>query len=459
MLPLYRLELGYLNEWIARAHRKPLVIRGARQVGKSTLVRLFAKEQQLDLIELDFEQKPENADLFNSKDPTIILALLSVKLGKDIDPKRTLLFLDEIQKTPSIIACLRYFYEQMPTLPVICAGSLLDLALADINFSIPVGRIDYLYLGPMSFQAFLLALGKKQLLDFIKNYKLSDILPLSLHQSLLDLLKIYYIVGGLPESVARYVATSSFIESERTKQALLQAYQEDFSKYASRSRQQHMRLLFHKIPRMLGEKFKYSNVSREEKSTTIKEALDSLSLARIITQVNHTDANGLPLGAEVNEKYFKIYFLDVGLGSSVLDLNILSFPIDQDLVLVNSGKISEQFIAQHLLHFRSLNESPALYYWHREVRSASAEIDFVVAFGGKVIPIEVKAGTSGSLKSLHYFLRDKDLNWGVRFCSQRPSVSSEQVTLSTGECRSYQLLSLPLYLVEELARFLSEVMI
>lgn len=454
MLSLYRFELDYLKNWLHRDKRKPLVIRGARQVGKSTLVHLFTKEQQLELIELDFEQQPELASLFESNEPILILSLLGAKLGRNINTQNTLLFLDEIQKTPQILTSLRYFYEKMPNLPVICAGSLLDLALANINFSIPVGRIEYLYLGPMSFQAFLLALGKTQLLDFVKNYQLSEELPLALHQNLLELLKIYYIVGGLPESVERYAATGNIFESERIKRALLSAYQEDFAKYASLAQQSRMRLLFNKIPKMLGEKFKYSNISREDKSTTIKEALTNLVLARIVTQVNHTDANGLPLGAEMNEKYFKTYFLDVGLISSVLDLNILSFPADQDLVLVNSGKVSEQFIAQHLLHFRQSYEPPSLYYWHREEKSSSAEIDFVISYQGKVIPVEVKAGRTGSLKSLHLFLKEKNLNLGVRFCSQQPSLTTEQISLPTGDLKQYKLLSLPLYLVEELSRFL-----
>ncbi len=453
---LHRFELQYLNDWLNRSNRKPLIIRGARQVGKSTLVQLFAKQQQLDLIVIDFEQIPENASLFNSNDPKTIINLISVRLNKDIDPKHALLFLDEIQKTPQIITCLRYFYEKMPELPVICAGSLLDLALTNINFSIPVGRIEYLYLGPMSFQAFLLAIGKKQLLEFIKNYQLQDELPIAIHQTLIEMLKIYFIVGGLPESVAQYAVNNNFIESQRIKSGLINSYQEDFAKYASVAQQQRMRLVFNKIPQILGEKFKYSNISREDKSTVIKEALNNLVLSRIINKVNHTNANGLPLGAESNEDHFKTYFLDLGLVTSILDLNILNFSSQEDLTIINSGKIAEQFIAQHLLYFHELYEDPKLYYWNREQKGSSAEIDFIVALNGKIIPIEVKAGSSGSLKSLHYFLNEKHLNLGVRFCSQKPSVLQEQRSLSLGGVVKYKLLSLPLYLVEELERFLQK---
>ena len=217
-----------------------------------------------------------------------------------------------------------------------------------------------------------------------------------------------------------------------------------------------MRLVFNKIPQILGEKFKYSNISREDKSTVIKEALNNLVLSRIINKVNHTNANGLPLGAESNEDHFKTYFLDLGLVTSILDLNILNFSSQEDLTIINSGKIAEQFIAQHLLYFHELYEDPKLYYWNREQKGSSAEIDFIVALNGKIIPIEVKAGSSGSLKSLHYFLNEKHLNLGVRFCSQKPSVLQEQRSLSLGGVVKYKLLSLPLYLVEELERFLQK---
>jgi uncharacterized protein len=458
MLSLYRLELEYLNTWIARERRKPIVIRGARQVGKSTLVRLFAKQQSLDLVELNFEQSPGDASLFVSNDPNKIIPLIGAHIDQDIIPKRTLLFLDEIQKTPEILISLRYFYEQMPELAVISAGSLLDIALVDLNFSMPVGRIEYLHLGPMSFQAFLLALNKQQLLEFIKNYKLGEEIPLAIHQKTLDLLKSYFIVGGLPEAVEQYAATKSFVEAERIKRDLISTYQDDFAKYASSSQQHRVRLIFNKAPRILGEKFKYSNINSEDKSTLIKEALDNLVLAKIINRVFHTNANGLPLGAEINEKQFKTYFLDVGLVVSALDLKISNFIDEKEVTLVNSGKIAEQFIAQHLLYFRSLGESPALYYWNREQKSSSAEIDFIVANNGKIIPIEVKAGTSGSLKSLHYFLQEKDLNLGVKFCSQKPSLTTEQVRLvakgKKAETKKYQLLTLPLYMVEELERLL-----
>src|SRR3990167_17101 len=252
---LYRFELDYLSTWLHRSNRKPLLIRGARQVGKSTLVRLLAEKESKQLVELDFENNPGLAELFESQDPNIILSLLSVQLGQNIQPQSVILFLDELQKTPQILGSLRYFYEKMPELAIIATGSLLDLVLNNIQFSMPVGRIEYLYLMPMSFEAFLIAVNQSHLVDFLTQYQLSQDIPAIIHQTLLNEVKRYFIVGGLPEAVAQYVKTGSFLDVERIKKSLFIGYQDDFSKYATRAEQERMCLLFNKIPRMLGEKF------------------------------------------------------------------------------------------------------------------------------------------------------------------------------------------------------------
>jgi uncharacterized protein len=450
---LERFELSYLHNWLKRPDRKPLLLRGARQVGKSTLVRELARQASLNLIELDFEKNPEYAELFKSNEPKTILSVLSAQFNQVISVDSTLLFLDEIQKTPQLLATLRYFYEKMPELAVIATGSLLDFSLRNINFSMPVGRIEYLYLMPMSFEAFLLATNKAQLLNFIRQYQLSDEIPASIHQSLLESVRIYFIVGGLPEVVSQYVISHNYADVERTKKNLVNAYQDDFSKYATIADQNRIRVIFNKIPRMLGEKFKYSHIDPEQKSTTIKAALDHLNLARIVYIVYHTDANGLPLGSEINEKRFKTFFLDVGLVASALNLNVLDFDQASDFTLVNSGKMTEQFVAQELLQYRECYEPPVLQYWMREKKSASAEVDFVISYQSQIIPIAVKAGATGSLKSMHYFLSEKNLPLGVRFCNQQPSLVNVK-TPTQSEVVSYQLLTLPFYLIGQLKRLL-----
>jgi predicted AAA+ superfamily ATPase len=450
---LHRTELDYLSNWLHRKDRKPLIIRGARQVGKSTLARLLAQKESKQLIEIDFEKNPEYAELFSSQEPETIINLLSVQLNKHISPSKSLLFLDEIQRTPELLKTLRYFYEKMPELAVISAGSLLDLTLKNINFSIPVGRIEYLYLGPLTFEAFLIATQNSKACEFLINYELNQEIPQAIHNKLLESVKNYFIVGGLPEAVAKYSDCKDFIEIERFKKSLITSYQEDFAKYASIAEQNRMRLIFQKIPRMLGEKFKYSHIDPEQKSSQIKTALEHLALARLINIIYHSAANGLPLDAEINEKHFKTYFLDIGLASSALDLNVLHFNNISDYSLVNSGKIAEQFIAQELLQLRKPYEQPNLHYWLREQKSSAAEVDFIIPFNGKIIPIEVKAGQSGSLKSLHYFLNEKKLNLAVRFCNQLPSLHNSTVQVANNSL-SYQLLTLPFYLVGQLKRLL-----
>lgn len=444
----YRSELEYLIDWIERSNRKPLIMQGARQVGKSTLVHLLAGKTSRHLLEIDFEKNPKYADLFKSQEPETILKLLAVQLNQSIDPNNSLLFLDEIQKTPEVLMSLRYFYEKMPSLPVIATGSLLDLALKEINFSFPVGRIEYFYLTPINFETFLLATKKEQQLDFIKQYTLHQEIPASIHHALLGLVKEYFIVGGLPAAVSDYVATGDFLNVDRTKKGLIIAYQDDFAKYALPPEQNRLRQIFNKVPRILGEKFKYTNINPEQKSTLLKKALDHLHLARVVHVVYHTDANGIPLGSEIKEKHFKTYFVDVGLVSSSVNLNILDFTEEQDFTLVNAGKIAEQFVAQELLQFRELYENPALYYWQREKKSSSAEIDFVIAHKNQVIPVEVKAGKSGTLKSLHYFVKEKNLPLGIRVCNQLPSLHDEA---------SFRLLTFPFYLIGQLKRLLENI--
>ncbi len=456
MTEIYRFALDDMAHWFKQSKRKPLVLRGARQVGKSTLVRMFANQQSLELLSLDFEKIPDLALLFESNEPKKILELLSNKFSRSINPNTTLLFLDEIQKTPQVLLSLRYFYEEMPNLAIVAAGSLLDLALKEINFSMPVGRISNMYLGPLSFKEFLRAMGHEQLMNFLTTYKLQEKINLAIHQQLLDLLKTYFIVGGLPESITSYSENNNIVGSEQAKQELIINYQDDFAKYATKSQQDRMRLIFNTVPKILGEKFGPSKINKEEKSIYVKEALEKLVLAKLITKVCKSDANGLPLGAELHQNFFKTYLLDVGLVATALDLNYFSFPKNEDLTLINSGKIAEQFIAQHLLNLRKSYEAPSLYYWVREQKSSSAEVDFVIAHQGAVIPIEVKAGACGTLKSLHLFLQEKKLPLGVRFSSQLPSITNETINIPRYVAHKYQLLSLPLYLVEEVYRLLSE---
>ncbi|HID99795.1 MAG TPA: AAA family ATPase [Thiotrichaceae bacterium] len=229
---MYRQQLAYLTEWFKLKHRKPIVIRGARQVGKSTLVRLLAAQSHIELVELNLERNPELATLFQFRDPHKIIQLISLQTGKTIQAEQTLLFIDEIQASAEAIVALRYFYEELPALHVIAAGSLLEFTLAQTGFSMPVGRIEYLHLGPMTFAEFLLAMGEHKLAEFLEHYQINEEIIKPIHDKLMELVKIYFITGGMPESIQAYVEYKTFKTSEKVKQSILSTYQDDFGKYA-----------------------------------------------------------------------------------------------------------------------------------------------------------------------------------------------------------------------------------
>lgn len=442
----------YLKNWKSKVGRKPLIIRGARQVGKSYLVRQFARDTGLTLIELNFEKNPELADLFKSGEPSKILRLLEVQLNCEIPLTESLLFLDEIQTVPTLIPLLRYFYEELPALPVIAAGSLLEFVLADHSFSMPVGRVEYLFLGPMTFEEFLHALGEDKLCQFLGNFQLKESVPLPIHERLMELVKLFCLVGGMPEAVKVYQQTTSPQRVDEVKRNILNAYTDDFAKYKPRIHYERMVRVFLKAPLLIGEKIKYVNIDPHDRSKDLSESLHLLGMARIIHQVFHSACNGVPLGAEVNAKIFKILFLDVGLASTACGLGVLDYEKEDDLQLVNQGKMSEQFVGQHLLDARPLYAPPELYYWMREQKSASAEVDYVTAFGSKIVPVEVKSGKTGTLKSLQMFVREKKCHLGVRISSHLPSVTETQTRLPGTDATPFKLLSLPFYLVEQLGR-------
>jgi len=450
-----RLALAFLNDWLKNPERKPLVIRGARQVGKTWLVRQFAHERNLNLIELNFEKQPGLASLFTSNEPKEILLKISALLSSQpIDPSRSLLFFDEIQAYPELLAKLRWFAEDMPNLPVIAAGSLLEFVLADHAFSMPVGRINYLYLEPLSFEEFLLAKNQTGLVDYIKAYQLSSVIPAAIHERLTELFKEFIIIGGMPAAVQSWTTKQSLHDVHSIHAELLTSYRDDFSRYSGRINTAILDDVMQAIPKKLGQKFVYSKVNPEVRGVTIKNALELLNKARICTKVRGTIANGVPLGAEIQDKYLKVILLDIGLCSTSLGLSLHQLASITELTLINSGGIAEQAAGQLLRLLNPFYIEPALYYWQRE-GSGSAEIDYVIQHQNNVIPIEVKAGSTGGLKSLHVFMALKKLSLAVRINSDLPHKTSVSVKDHEGKLIEYELLSVPFYLIEELHRLLS----
>jgi len=447
-----RSAMDYLVAWKDSKRRKPLVLRGARQVGKSYLVRAFAGRYMDNLVEIDFEKTPTVLNLFTDKSPEKIVPRLELQMGAKIVPGKTLLFLDEVQAAPEVFACLRFFYELMPCLHVIAAGSLLEFVLEDHDFSMPVGRIEYLHLGPMTYEEYLAASGKPHLSEFLQQYAVGNDVPLPVHEQFMGSLREFLVIGGMPEAIHTFIDTKSFLECDKVKQSILSTYMDDFSKYGSRVNTRRLQRVFRRLPHLIGGKFKHSQVDRKEQARDIGNALHLLCLARIAYKVHHSSCNGVPLGAEIDERKFKALFLDVGLLSRACGLSLLEFENVDDVMLINSGVVCEQFTGQHLLYSGHFFEEPELYYWSREKRQSAAEIDYVVSVGSEIIPIEVKAGKSGRLKSLHVFLKEKRRAFSLRFNTDIPSLLNTSAVLTTGESMPYCLLSLPLYMVGQARR-------
>lgn len=453
-IDMKRKAIDYLKDWLVSSDRKPLVLRGARQVGKTWLVREFAKETKKQLIEINFEERLAPISLFKPNDPKEILLNLSSHFNIEINPDNCLLFLDEIQAAPDIIPKLRWFYEKLPELPVIAAGSLLEFLLADHSFSMPVGRISYMYLEPLSFEEFLLASNKKMLLNYLFEYDINTEIPLAIHEQLMGLFKEYLIVGGLPAVVKSWISERSLHMVQKIQNDLLTSYRDDFSKYKNRIDIVRMDEVMFAIPKMLGQKFVYSRVNPDIPSIVFKKVLFVLNNAKICHRILNTSANGIPLAAEIKEKIFKEIYLDVGLCSSSMGLNLIQIKDLTEINLINHGGISEQVVGQILRTINPYYIEPALYYWAREEKGSNAEVDYVIQFRNKIIPIEVKSGSTGSLKSLHVFMELKKYSTAVRINSDVPSKLDIDLNSTTGNRVNYKLISIPFYLLGQLNRLL-----
>lgn len=444
-----RLLSPFLEKWLAQPGRKPLIVRGARQVGKTWLVRELAQSTGKTLVELNFEKQPWLAENFLSNEPSRILSELQADLGRTIDPARAILFLDEIQAAPKLLASLRWFYEEMPELPVIAAGSLLEFALKEHDFSMPVGRIMYCHVNPLTFFEFLEASGQGHLLESLRKAAVEGVLPSRLHGRAMEYFAEYCLVGGLPEIVAAWIADQNDSRRLQLQQDLLSTYRDDFNKYRRHVSADLLRHVLESVPKQTGGNFVYSQVDSDTSHRHLKLALEMLLLAGICHRIEHTAANGLPLGAEGNARLFKVLMLDIGIGSVQLGLSRLSFRSLEEVVWADKGRIAEQFVGQHLRGLSAPWEDPRLFYWQR-TGGRQGEIDYLHQHGTQIVPIEVKSGRAGAMKSLHAFMQQKQLPLAVRLDTNLPSVQDMDVRTTTGERSRYRLLSLPLYMTETL---------
>jgi len=391
-----RLAEKQVVEWKESTRRKPLIIRGARQVGKTWLVENFLAKQFDSFVKIDLEKRRDIHTLFEGDlDPKTILTYLELEAGRII-PGKTLLFFDEIQACPRAIMALRYFYEQMPELHVIAAGSLLEFAFGEI--SIPVGRVQYLHMHPMTFYEYLLAMGKEQMGEYVLKSAADS--AEEIQKKILNELRSYFFVGGMPECVKIYRDTSSMVEAFNVQSEILDSYRYGFSKYKPSMDITCLDAVFLNVAKSIGEQLKYTRLNVGHSGQMNRKAFDLLVKAKIIHKIPACDPSGLPLGATANQKKFKATMLDIGLLQRICQVPVELELKQENLLAMYRGKLAEQFVGQEMLA-RSGSE---LFYWARDARSSSAEVDYLAVCEGNIYPVEVKSGAGGSLKSLHLML-------------------------------------------------------
>ena len=411
---------GLLN-WRVSPVRKPLILRGARQVGKTHLVRQFAQEFN-DFVEINFEQNPEIKTIFSGNlEPKEILKNLSVIQSTSITPGKTLLFLDEIQACPRAIIALRYFYELMPELHVIAAGSLLDFAIDEVG--VPVGRVSFLQMYPMSFIEFLKAIGSNQQVEAILTQSPEHEIAKPIHDILLKKLGEYMTCGGMPQVVATWRDEANYAYCLDILHDIANAYRQDFEKYAKHTQIKHLNLLINQVPTQVSQSFNYSKIDGEYRKRELAPCIELMHKANILHYVYQCSAQGRPLASQIISSRYKIILHDVALTQALLGLSMQDWVLSPSESFINKGNLVEAFVGQELLVYQNSKLDNKLYYWKRDVKGSAAEIDYVINHTDGIIPVEVKAGSGSTLKSMHSFLSTHPSSpYGLRFSTHNYSV-------------------------------------
>ena len=446
-----------IKSWYQKKQRKPLVIRGARQVGKTTSVRLAAESMGVPVIEINLERHTDLAPLFDQYRLDDLLFNFSLLSGKQLSKDSTaILFLDEAQAIPSAYSCLRYFWEDMPNLAVILTGSLLDQVLNNYNLPSPVGRIEPYFMGPLKFDEFLLAIDADKELKALGMLTLENmhLIPESLHERLLGFVRRYTLTGGMPHCVQIGI-DSNFNHADILKYqtALLQTYKDDFAKYRSSQSSLTLNAFFNGVLGQIGQQFshKQANEIASQSSGSSRQlnlALEQFQEARLFYRVLHSNANAVPLGSETKIRISKFLFIDIGLLLSAQGLPAQEI-MSANLEMANRGALAEQFVGQQLLYSKAEYVNPELYYWHPPKSEGQAEVDYLYVAGNTIIPVEVKAGSTGTIKSLQSYVIKKQADKAVRISSAKPSVNY-LTAKSNNQSREFTLVNVPFYLVNRL---------
>ena len=429
---MYRIAIEKLYKWKNSKRRKPLIIEGARQVGKTWLMKEFGKQAYADTVYINFDSNSRMADLFSADlDTDRLIMGLELYAGRKINPDNTLLIFDEVQEVPRALASLKYFYENAPQYHIVCAGSLLGIALHQ-GTSFPVGKVDFLKLYPLSFSEFLMATGNERFAELLKNQDYEMIT--SFKQTYIDALKHYYFVGGMPEAVQSFAESKDFNEVRAIQKRILAAYEQDFSKHAPNEIVPKIRMLWNSIPSQLArenKKFIYGLVREGGRAREYETAIMWLSDCGLVHKVSRVNAAGIPLKAYEDLKAFKLFIVDVGLLGCMTGLRQRTLLDGDDLFVEFKGALTEQYVCQQLKTVEDLG----IYYYTND--RGSCEIDFVVDTGEQIVPIEVKAETNLRAKSLKTYRERFEPELSVR-------------TSMADYKKEDWLLNLPLYAIEQI---------
>ena len=429
---MYRIAIEKLYKWKNSKRRKPLIIEGARQVGKTWLMKEFGKQAYADTVYINFDSNSRMADLFSADlDTDRLIMGLELYAGRKINPENTLLIFDEVQEVPRALASLKYFYENAPQYHIVCAGSLLGIALHQ-GTSFPVGKVDFLKLYPLSFSEFLMATGNERFAELLKNQDYEMIT--SFKQTYIDALKHYYFVGGMPEAVQSFAESKDFNEVRAIQKRILAAYEQDFSKHAPNEIVPKIRMLWNSIPSQLArenKKFIYGLVREGGRAREYETAIMWLSDCGLVHKVSRVNAAGIPLKAYEDLKAFKLFIVDVGLLGCMTGLRQRTLLDGDDLFVEFKGTLTEQYVCQQLKTIEDLG----VYYYTND--RGSCEIDFVVDTGEQIVPIEVKAETNLRAKSLKTYRERFEPELSVR-------------TSMADYKKEDWLLNLPLYAIEQI---------
>lgn len=449
--------------WYQQPQRKPLVIRGARQVGKTTAVRMAGKQLGVPVIEINLERHSELDPLFRRYQLDDLLFNFSLITGEAITPDKPLiLFLDEAQATPAAYSCLRYFWEDMPQLAVILTGSLLDQVLNNYQLPSPVGRIEPYYMGALRFDEFLQAIGAEKeshALDML-NARNMHLIPDSLHEKLLGLVRRYTLTGGMPHCIQLGLDTHfNHTDILKYQTTLLQTYRDDFAKYRGSQTAIMLNALFNGILGQVGQQFSHKQAQEIAQQSSgdnrqLNTAIEHFQAARLFYRVLHSHADAVPLGAETKIRISKFLFLDIGLLLAAQNIPAQSL-MHAPLELANRGLLAEQFVGQQLLYAKPPYVNPELYYWQPPKAEGQAEVDFLFTQGNTIIPVEVKAGSTGTIKSLHTFVIKKQSERAIRISSAKPSVEALEARLMQ-QVKAFRLYNIPFYLVNRLEQLLAD---